>query len=332
MKFDFGIQSRLNVASGFAFALFAFMLLSGIPAAHAQEDADRANNVLENLKRRSAEDRWQRIKRLYPTEPAISRPRNPSLLPDGHQAPMTANQLPPSPEQTQLIPRLSALPADASNDWVLPNQKTFDQIDDPLPAVVPSPTPVEQSATSSVRPSRAPVSVAAQDANSKSLTDELAALNTPHVVRERKISDINPYYDRERDNDMREFTVEKSKEFDFAIKSTQYSERSFPQIALAWEPSNFYFYPLYFADPALERYGHTYNPVIQPLASIARAGMQFAFLPYQMVIDPPCREVSSLGYYRPGECAPKLHYQVPLNAEAAVVQAGYVAGLYFVIP
>ena len=101
---------------------------------------------------------------------------------------------------------------------------------------------------------------------------------------------------------------------------------------MAWEPTNFYYYPLYFADPALERYGHTYHPVVQPVASLARAGVQFVLLPYQMTITPPCKQEYPLGWYRPGECAPKLHYQIPLNAKAAVVEAAVVTGLFFAIP
>ena len=101
---------------------------------------------------------------------------------------------------------------------------------------------------------------------------------------------------------------------------------------MAWEPTNFYYYPLYFSDPALERYGHSYPRVIQPLASIARFGTQVVFLPYQMAITPPCKPEYPLGFYRPGEYAPKLHYPIPLNAHAAITEAAVVTGLFFIIP
>jgi hypothetical protein len=149
---------------------------------------------------------------------------------------------------------------------------------------------------------------------------------------ERKITDINPYYDRATDSDIREFAVVKGREFGLLYRHRTYNERSFPSVVMAWEPSNYFFHPLYFSDPALERYGHAHHPVIQPIASIARFGTQFIFLPYQMVIDPPFSQSSPLGWYRPGDVAPKLIYQVPLNAQAAVVEAGAIAGLYFVIP
>ena len=60
--------------------------------------------------------------------------------------------------------------------------------------------------------------------------------------------------------------------------------------------------------------------------------MQLVGLPYQMTIDPVYRRRYSLGWYRPGECAPKLHYQIPFSTRAAAVQAGVLTGLFFVVP
>ena len=47
---------------------------------------------------------------------------------------------------------------------------------------------------------------------------------------------------------------------------------------------------------------------------------------------PCCSNVYPLGYYRPGECSPKLIYQIPLNLEAALVEAGAITGVYFLFP
>lgn len=341
MMFKSNNRLRLIITGCCAAAFFASSFGMNGASVSADEPADKANNMLENLKKRNAEERWQRVKRLYPSEQSVARPNSPAQLSSDQAAGLSGSDLPPSPEQTTLIPRLAAFPVDASNDWVLPNPQTLQNLAEPLPDIVPSPEPIERTTPSNVRPTRAPVSVAAQEPRKPDETleidresgkQEMAELNREHVVRERKISDINPFYDRDRDDDMRKFAQEKSKEFDFSIKHTPFVERNFPLIAMTWEPSNFYYYPLYFADPALERYGHEHHPILQPFASIARAGVQAAFLPYQMVIDPICEEVYALGYYRPGDCTPKLHYQVPLNPEAAVVQAGFVTGLYFIIP
>ena len=82
----------------------------------------------------------------------------------------------------------------------------------------------------------------------------------------------------------------------------------------------------------MERYGHTYGDHIQPVMSIARFGVQTIGLPYQVAIDPFCYPKYALGWYRPGETAPKLHYQIPLNLKAAAVEAAVVTGLVFAIP
>jgi hypothetical protein len=100
-----------------------------------------------------------------------------------------------------------------------------------------------------------------------------------------------------------------------------------------WLPSNLYHNPLYFEDPALERYGHVhFNDCVEPFFSMARFGSQFVGLPYQMALDPVCRRQYTLGWYRPGDFAPKKIYQVPLNGRAAATAAGVYAGLFWLVP
>ena len=68
------------------------------------------------------------------------------------------------------------------------------------------------------------------------------------------------------------------------------------------------------------------------MVSAGRVGTQLIGLPYQMTIDPIQKKMYALGWYRPGECAPHKHYQIPLSARAAAVQGGVVTGLIFLIP
>lgn len=112
----------------------------------------------------------------------------------------------------------------------------------------------------------------------------------------------------------------------------EYVARQPSPAVLQWAPSNLYHYPLYFEDPALERYGHTYHPVVQPFASAGRFATQLVGLPYQMTLHPVHSREYALGYYRPGECAPKKHYQIPFNEEAAVAQAAAMAGFFLIFP
>jgi hypothetical protein len=112
------------------------------------------------------------------------------------------------------------------------------------------------------------------------------------------------------------------------LGEAQYVQRSYSPALYTWEASNICYNPLYFQDPALERYGHTYPFFLQPVASIGRFAVQFVGLPYQMTIDQPRSAVFPLGYYRPGECAPKLCYQIPWNTHAAAVEAATVTGVW----
>ena len=108
--------------------------------------------------------------------------------------------------------------------------------------------------------------------------------------------------------------------------------RDFPESIFVWEASNLTYNPLYFQDPQLERYGHTHHPLIQPFVSSGRFGLQLVGLPYQMAIDPIDTCVYSLGYYRPGECAPRKYYQIPINEDALGAEALFLTGLIAIFP
>lgn len=119
---------------------------------------------------------------------------------------------------------------------------------------------------------------------------------------------------------------------EIALSEHPWQPRTFAPSVYAWQASNICYQPLYFEDPQLERYGHSWPFFVQPIVSSVRFTVQSAGLPYQMVIDPCCSDVYPLGFYRPGECSPKLIYQVPLNLEAALVEAGALTGVYFLFP
>ena len=108
--------------------------------------------------------------------------------------------------------------------------------------------------------------------------------------------------------------------------------RNYEAILYQWHASNLHHNPLYFQDPGLERYGHVHHELIQPFVSVGKFGLQLVGLPYQMTIDPVCKKEYALGWYSPGECAPKQTHQIPWNSTAALNQAAVVTGLTFAIP
>ena len=310
--------------------------LTMIAALHAEDDPGKAANMLNQLKQRSAADRWQRVKKQYPADTPAPRRNVPSPLPQDQQRSLQDDELPPLPVEGFTIPRLAALPADDSTDWIRAARPVvLDDESESAQGSAPNASVSESNAdfdsTADTRTARADNQTKSDGMKEDSSDKEGGRASRTPI--ERAITSINPYYDRDRDSDIRKFAVEKAKEFQIDIsRAGTYQERSFPEVTLAWEATNFYYYPLYFADPALERYGHSYPRVIQPLMSIARFGTQVAFIPYQMAITPPLKPEYPLGWYRTGECAPKLHYPVPLNAHAAATQAAVVTGLFFAIP
>jgi hypothetical protein len=108
-------------------------------------------------------------------------------------------------------------------------------------------------------------------------------------------------------------------------------ERAFAEIYVAWEPTNLFSNPLYFEDASLERYGHTHG-CVQPLVSLGKFGVQLVGLPYQMALHPIHEHRYALGWYRPGECAPKKYYLPPWNTKAAITAGAAYTGLIFLIP
>ena len=121
-------------------------------------------------------------------------------------------------------------------------------------------------------------------------------------------------------------------DFNDRVNTEEYQARQASPTVYQWAPTNFYHYPLYFEDPSLERYGHTYHPIVQPFASTGLFATQLVGLPYQMALHPIHSKQYALGYYRPGEYAPKKHYQIPFNEEATVVEVATVVGLFLIIP
>jgi hypothetical protein len=111
-----------------------------------------------------------------------------------------------------------------------------------------------------------------------------------------------------------------------------YDGRCWDETTYMWKASAVCHKPLYFEDVALERYGHSWGPCLDPLVSGAHFFGRLPVLPYCMGLNPPNECMYALGYYRPGNCAPYLIPPVPISCRAAAVQAGVTTGTVFLIP
>jgi hypothetical protein len=107
--------------------------------------------------------------------------------------------------------------------------------------------------------------------------------------------------------------------------------RLWSQSTYAWVPPEVAFYPLYFEDEALERYGHHHGH-LQPAVSAAHFFGRLPVIPY-MVGASPMRECQyALGYYRPGECVPPFVTLPIASVRGALLQGAAVVGGVFLIP
>ena len=112
-----------------------------------------------------------------------------------------------------------------------------------------------------------------------------------------------------------------------------FPSRDFEQVCFMWKASALCHKPLYFEEVALERYGHTLvREEFQPIISGAKFFLTVPILPYKMGINPPCECIYTLGYYRPGSCAPYMIDPLPLSVRAGLIQAGVVVGGVAIFP
>jgi hypothetical protein len=98
-----------------------------------------------------------------------------------------------------------------------------------------------------------------------------------------------------------------------------------------WESTSFCCGPLYFEEPNLERYGYTHG-ILQPIISGAHFFATIPLLPYKMVVHPPHECVYTLGYYRPGDHAPRQRVRDPFRLDAAAIEAALVVGIFLAVP
>ena len=99
-----------------------------------------------------------------------------------------------------------------------------------------------------------------------------------------------------------------------------------------WAAANTFSNPRYFEDVMLERHGHKRWGHLQPIASGVRFFTTLPLLPYKMAIRPACDCEYTLGYYRPGSCAPALYQRPPRDRKAILVESAAVAGAIIAFP
>lgn len=120
--------------------------------------------------------------------------------------------------------------------------------------------------------------------------------------------------------------------FECPLKREEYAPRSWPTLTYTWKASGLCHKPLYFEEVHLERYGHSLPPYIQSVASAAHFFLVVPALPYFMGVETPNECMYTLGYYRPGSCAPYMLDPFPISVRGALFEAAAWTGAVFVIP
>ncbi len=111
-----------------------------------------------------------------------------------------------------------------------------------------------------------------------------------------------------------------------------YAPRCWAEVTYNWKASALCHKPLYFEDVHLERYGHSWGPIMQPIVSGAHFFTRIPTLPYCMGLKAPNECVYTLGHYRPGNCAPYMIDPVPFTWRAIFMQAGATVGVAGILP
>ena len=117
-----------------------------------------------------------------------------------------------------------------------------------------------------------------------------------------------------------------------SIEDRSFPSRDFLETTMTFKASGACHKPLYFEEVQLERYGHEWGPVAQPVLSTAHFFGSVAVLPYKMGIHPMNECQYALGYYRPGSCAPWTVGPVPISLRGALMQANAVTGMAWALP
>jgi hypothetical protein len=120
--------------------------------------------------------------------------------------------------------------------------------------------------------------------------------------------------------------------FTCSMGDGSFDARNFTATTMTWKASGACHKPLYFEEVQLERYGHEWGPLVQPAISSLNFVKNVAFLPYKMGIHPMNECQYSLGYYRPGSCAPWTVGPIPISLRGAAAQAAAVSGAALALP
>jgi hypothetical protein len=120
--------------------------------------------------------------------------------------------------------------------------------------------------------------------------------------------------------------------FECGLGTERFQPRAWSQITYLWKASGLCHKPLYFEQPQLERYGHSWGPALDPIVSGVHFFGTVPLLPYAMGVETPGECIYTLGYYRPGSCAPYMIPPFPLSLRGLLYEGTVVTGGVLILP
>ncbi|MGL4513175.1 MAG: hypothetical protein ACRCT8_08795 [Lacipirellulaceae bacterium] len=107
--------------------------------------------------------------------------------------------------------------------------------------------------------------------------------------------------------------------------------------SVAWASPAYYHKPLYFEQPNVERYGHSFalgphDNLTQSAVSAAHFFATVPVLPYKIGAKPICEPDYTLGAYRPGSCNPSHATKPRFSWRGLAFQGVATTGLVFFVP
>jgi hypothetical protein len=244
------------------------------------------------------------------------------------RVPTTADSIPPIGNESEivLIPTDRLRPAtdgeSAKHDTAVADLHELESVDrsPSTPMEVPPQSTTRQTTPQQAVPSLPDRPVAIED---KPADNEFDALDRP-IQRVRADAqtlpgELPPNHSAAK---MTEFPP---------IRHSMGISRSWYGSAFGWAPTALKHQPVYLEDLNAERYGYNCG-VVQGLASSALFFGTIPTLPYRTVVHPPWDEQYTLGLDRPGNCVPLRWHRLPWHTGAAIVQAGAIAGVIFLVP
>lgn len=173
-------------------------------------------------------------------------------------------------------------------------------------------------------------------------TPEQLEIRRQQIEKERlqALAECNKLYDEVRADNIKDISLDirqqgrAGEDFPFECEGRRppFQPRNWAPVTYMWKASGLCHKPLYFEQVQLERYGHDWGPVLQPIMSGAHFFGTIPILPYKMGLQTPNECDYALGYYRPGSCAPYMIEPLGFTWRAAAFQAGAVTGAAFAIP